>query len=73
MHWRNWCTPTSLMRSRGGATGLFEPRCSFKVAMLGLAVILAMPALVAYMNSACEGQMKTCLEKKGYTYPKKTQ
>lgn len=40
------------------------------LAMLGPAVILAMPAMVAYMNSVCEAQMKTCLEKKGYTYPK---
>jgi hypothetical protein len=40
------------------------------LAMLGPAVILAIPAMVSYMNSVCAEQMKTCLEKKGYTYPK---
>lgn len=40
-------------------------------AMLGPAVIFALPAAVAHMNSDCEEQMKTCLEQKGYKHPAK--
>ena len=43
-------------------------------ALLGPAsILLGAPAIISYMNSVCEEQMKACLEKKGYIYPKKPQ
>ncbi|HRH75619.1 MAG TPA: hypothetical protein PLM62_21250 [Zoogloea sp.] len=61
---------TTCLNQAHAAAVKFSQNADGPLAMLGPLSVIGIFAGVSHMNSICEEQMKTCLEKKGYTYPK---